>query len=473
MNDLTFALEKTKEFNKLVLNDKELSKIFVFGKYNFLQLYNPLIFLDFRNYYKKNNTEMLKDKNQKQSYFSVLFFAFFAIVLSFKALIWFKIRQKKIIIFSNDVCNSQYQGDFRLTKIYKYLISKKIKFGEIFFSANDRRIFNNFIWRRRLAFYSQTIDVFYRLFGQKKEIKKKKFFLNGGNENERIMNEILNIYLKTIPLTEFRIKFFEKILNFLNIRLILTIDSVRRYGELIAAGKNLGIEVFAFQHGQFTKYQTGWLDMTGNIDNVIKPNKLFVWADYWKEELLRLGTYYKNDEINFCENTKSDITVSEYFNESGENILMFFETDAPKDLAVQYIEKILKCPGVKIYFKTRPDRDLSKQLIDYGLDKNNSNIEIVSDVDEILNRINIVLGFQSTMLYEMIVRGKSVGVLESDLDYTDGLIFGGFSEKISLNNTCSKLELLSKKSEKELIDLSHKFTGYNVEKIDNVLKQYV
>ncbi len=178
---------------------------------------------------------------------------------------------------------------------------------------------------------------------------------------------------------------------------------------------------------------------------VVKPEKFFVETNYWKKELLRLGTYFNENEIEVGGNLKKDFEEEKSLfktdNRKELRVLLSYEIYAPKNELARYIKKFFSCPGVKIIFSVRPDRDLNEQISEYGLEKGLENLTITKNLKEVENDIDIVAGTYSTLLYEMIGKRKPVVVLKTSLDHGEGMVINGLVDSLDINesNFCGRL----------------------------------
>lgn len=449
------ALLTLKKLNNLVSENKVLANVLIFQEYNFWQIYQPFIFLDLRNYFKNKNA-FLNKKTEETFNVRILLSGSILLIISVISLVFFVLSRRKIIIFSSDIISSKYKSDFRMQGIYEYLLDNNIKFFEIFHTNLGKNTFLNILRRRRPAFYLESIDFIYFWLNVFRAKNKNNQIINDadfnifGDDKDFAISLILK-YSNLIPQSKFRIKTFKKILKYSGAKILLTIDSVRHYNELIAACGQNKIQTYAFQHGQFTKYQIGWLSCSNLKSNLIKPDKLVVWSEYWKNELLRLGTYFRNDELI----VGGDPKVEFQFMKEGEvisgdqsrniGILLPYETESPKEEVSYYIKKILECQNIILYFKPRPGLDLKNQLQSYKI-LDNEKVKIIHDFPAQQSNVDLVIGTQSTFLYDTIYHLKPVFILRTGSDYAEGMVLNGLAEYLEDSQICEKLNSLKSMS---------------------------
>lgn len=444
--NLTQARETLLKINSYVEQTPILRRRFIEGEYNWLQFYQALIFLDLRQHYAD---AARKDSLPPKGFTIVVVFAYCGVLLiSLVAFVKLMLFRPRILIFSTDKANSKYQGDFRLGAVYHHLKEYRLSFVEVFYTVLDQTFWNNIRMRRRSALYLQSIEAWASLFSRLGLLRGlplttiRKLDVSCFHEEEYI-RFLIRKYDNKIARSSFIIRVLAFLLRLTGVKILLTIDSVRRYNELVAACKRVDIEVVAFQHGQFTKYQVGWLAASNKFDNVVKPNKLILWSEYWKRELQHFSTYFEGEElvIGGKPHEKKEIASTCTKKEGdGTTVLVPFEMGVPKAEVVKYIECLAACSNVSVLFKTRPDRDTYEQMDAYGITKGDR-VEVVEDLADALARADVVVGAQSTLLYEMVEAGKPVLILDIGFDYTARMIANGLAERVSSDeDVCARLE---------------------------------
>jgi len=266
-------------------------------------------------------------------------------------------------------------------------------------------------------------------------------------DEQKFVRLIIEKYVRKIKRSIFSIKLLTKILTSTKIKVLFALDDARSYNELILACKLSGITTYALQHGHFTKYHVGWLvDSSVVIGNVSSPDFILVWSSYWKKELIRLGGIFDPGQIiiggvkvkiNFENKGQSDNVKNKNI-----NILIPYETACPKSEVAEYINKLLDCPNVHVFFKLRPDISQEIQLKEYELEKTfNERFEVISDIKECIKKVDIVAGVYSTFLYDMIAYDKRVVILDTSSDYGEGMIINSLADRLSSKGAiCKRLD---------------------------------
>ncbi len=458
-NSFAYSLNFLKKLNAVSFNGKPVSCLKIFDKYNVWIFFQTRIFF--------GDLKFLSDKLDK---FSVprpsariiiqdFLLSCLGLTLSSAALAVAILSKKKVLVYSIDRANSTIlSNDARLDPIYKYLKEHGIPYLEYFHTIFDRQFVMNLMTRRRVAVYLRSIDSLYRVgrtlgFIRPTYSRIGKVDLSNFEPEERhYAKYLLSKYISTIDLVKFRVKVLQKILSWMDLKVLLTIDNTRDYFELILACQLNSIPVMAFQHGHFTKYHVGWLDDGSFEGEIVRPDKLYVWSEYWKRELLRLGTYFPKNAIEVGGlKVKTDSRPIKPLANVG--VLIPYEVDSVKVEVKKYIDKLLSCKGIKVFFKLRTDLNKDKQLAEYGLESgNHPNLELISDLNVYLSEINVVAGTYSTFLYDMIAYLKPVVILKTSSDFGEGLLKNHLATEVTINNLCRKVIEISKTPEDMLLN---------------------
>jgi hypothetical protein len=262
----------------------------------------------------------------------------------------------------------------------------------------------------------------------------------------------------------FTVEFFRQVLRVIRPKAIYAIDDARNYHELMLASQLEHVPFMAIQHGQFSKYHVGWHSVEGLQGPVASPSKFIVWSQYWKDVLLAEGTYVHPDEILVGGLPKKVRISPHHSKKSSENlnVLIPYEAWAPREYVRRHIRALISCSQVTVYFKLRPGLSRAEQLQSYGLDSLFSNqFHVFYDSDEIMEKIDVVLGVYSTLLYEMIESGKRVAILESPLDYGSRMVKDGLASELKLSGeVCKALSAISLISDDEVERRRRKLVGH-------------
>jgi len=140
-----------------------------------------------------------------------------------------------------------------------------------------------------------------------------------------------------------------------------------------------------------------------------------------------------------------------------------------------YIKEILKCEKIKIYFKTRPDIEEDLQKRKYGLSGGiDRKIIIVNNLQNIIKDIDVVLGAQSTFLYDMVSLLKPVCIMETCSDYANRMVENGIANLIKKDNKiCSSIKNIAHTTLDILEDRKVKLCGVNDISFDDILNEHL
>ena len=299
MDTTAVALEQLRAFNRMVSETPELRSRLVEGPYDVLQQQQARLFAALRGRLKKSGTdgEALPDGRMRA-------YADAATALMLTA--WSALsRRADIVLFAVDMISADHDHDFRLDGLYRALRARKLRTVEVFHTLIGSTTLAHARSRKRAAAYHEAFELLARLWFRFCRCRPKLRAIAEAlpcevfPEGERSF--IRKLALQTMEASvhaPFKVRLYRLLLRLLKPRAVLGIDDTRYYHDLAAAARDLGIPFHAFQHGLYTVSHVGWLDDgCGANDRKIRPDTLVVWSDYWKRELLRLGTYFSEREL--------------------------------------------------------------------------------------------------------------------------------------------------------------------------------
>jgi hypothetical protein len=401
--------EALKKFNYLKKNQKYLP--------NFFFLQSQKLFEIIRTH---NNDEVSINRNVLffKSFF-IFFLNFIFILKSGVTFLKLALLKKKYAHYQICINNNKYfSHDARSNYIINVLPAQNTLNIII---LNDLKYGLATIFNYKNAIYPLQIKFFLKFFISKKKVtkcynKSKKFLL-------RILDKKKTYYYSSVICeSEVFIKFFKFLFKFLKIERIYMIDDVRHCNEFIEVARSLNIKTYGYQHARVNEYHVG----IGQIcfDNYI------LWNDYSKKKIIRLNTDYSNKNlftvghplVNFDFKIKKNKIVGK------TRILIIAETGVNYKQLYKFYDKILENKNYEIYLREKKGQVVSKSLLEYSkIDR--FNIDKESNLFDSLskNKINIVIGTQSTVLIETWIVGIPSIMLKSDLDYgyhlyEDGLV---------------------------------------------------
>lgn len=465
MTNFSYALSRTKQFNEFVLNNNELSKIFVLGDYNFLQIYQQLIFIDFRLFYERKSADYLLPAKQAD-FLRSLAIRLLSVLYSIFSYAFLLFSRRKVLVYSTDkVHSSQFACDYRMVNLYGQLANRKIKFAEALHTAYDDQFLEYLFKRRHPAIYLESADVFYKVFWHLGFWNHNASFVDSldlsfFDHDAKFVRLLLKKYLGMISQTRFRINFLSRLLGLTGIKILFVVPDTRNYHEIVQACKLTKIKTFSFFSGELSKYDMGLIDCSGNKGNIIKPDIFFLPSQYWIDELLRLGSIFKKEELVIGGDIKEDRIVnggesySDRKNREGVSILMNYETEAPKEEVIEYVRRFLKCPDTRVIFSIRPARDVETQQAQYRIKNMPENFSTTTKLGDAIDRIDIYAGTHSTLAYDLIGYYKPIVILKTSLDVAESMIANKLADVININETnfCERLREIKNTSQETLIE---------------------
>jgi hypothetical protein len=439
-----YSLELVQKINSIKYDGKPLNQTFIAQGVNYLAFFQQALLSEAKQFSRNKVIPTNTSLNWKGLFVSLFIFTHTALSIAIFCLV-----RRKIFIFSADSATSRFKSDFRIQEIYESIEKLGIKCWEIFHTVPAKKTIKNLMYRRRLSIYLQSIDFLHfayrKIFfykNEKSSFDPEKLDLNDVDDsNERkFLLYIAQKYIAQLDLSQFRVMVLSKIISMCGIKLVLAIDDTRNYNELTLACKINKVDLWAFQHGHYTKYHVGWLKRK-EMEVSVRPSKLFVWSDYWKDELIRLGTHFSPESIIVGGKKKNNTQRRESDIHPTINILIPYETDAPKSEVKAYTDAMLHCDNVKIFFKIRPDMDESIQIREYSFSL--GDVELVKDTSAVISKISLAVGVYSTFLYDMVSFQIPVAILRTSMDYGMGMVERGLADLLTDIDVCKQIKTIA------------------------------
>ncbi|MBI2446477.1 MAG: hypothetical protein HYV51_01495 [Parcubacteria group bacterium] len=457
MTSYSYALSRVKKFNDFIINDRVLRYKFVLSEYNFLQVYQALIFNDFKFLYEtKSPDPYLLHRNGFN--FKATIKKLISILVSVWGYVFLILSRHRVLVYASDkISESKFRCDFRMANLYKQLFLKNVKFVEILHTAYDENFYDYVIKRGRPALYLESVDLFYKIFNkfnfkESEDLVNTEDFSSFGEEAE-FARLLLKKYLAMIAKTRFRINCISKLLKLSGVKNLICVPDTRNYHELVESCRLNKIKTYAFQSGALSKYDVGLLDFSGLEGNIIKPNKFFLSSQYWIDELFRLSSIFEHRELAIGGDIKEDRSdansnISQRQERAGITALVSYETQAPKDEVKKHILKMLNCLDTRVIFSIRPGRNIEAQFAEYGLEDMPENFSATDNLNKAVNDADFIAGTQSTLMYDMVGYYKPVIILKTEMDMLEGMVFNGLADTIDINNAdfCQRLRKVKETS---------------------------
>lgn len=274
---------------------------------------------------------------------------------------------------------------------------------------------------------------------------------------------------KTLSASVKEFKVHDKLIRKSGIKVLYGFDDCNEYifPLLYALNKN-SIPTIAHQHGAYVKRHAGYIMEGIKKEDYKWFDKIIVWGNYWKNHLLAISKVYSDEKIVIgSSKIKYDYSLIENTNGHQKNILVPYEFVGNTYKIGRYIEKFLEL-GYNVYFKPRPDEEVKDQLAAYCLSEETLNkIVVAGKLDkELMNKIDIVAGAMTTLVYEMLPYNKIIWILDTEYKHLDDLVEDGLAHKVRL---CELDNLDQKYFRKTKIDAEDFYYSENLS--DTIRKQ--
>ncbi len=433
--DLSYGLDLLRRINKISVDGApivELATTDGFALWQFFQ--NNLLYRDLKSF-RTFNTE----HPVRAAWYAVPASWLACVILfgiSVLGLIQFIFSKKRALFYSVDRVSARARRcDFRLEKVSAFLDEENISYTEIFYAPITIATVKNFLKRKRVAMYLSLFDFILLPF-----VPRRKLVLT---ETDRVLftseelprvQALVSEYLRFVTIARWKVSFLTFVFSCIRPRLLLSIDDVRYYQEIIVACRRVGVSSIAFQHGHYTKYHVGWLAMFPTKHAYAYPDTLVVWSTYWKDELIRLGTYFPEKAIVVGGNMREDEphTAPSRSVQGNMNVIYPYEIDGPRQEIAAFLKTLAACPKVKLFYKLRQDIDRDLQVRAFEVDTiPPDRVRIITFLNEITNGISLVVGSYSTFLYNMIEDRIPVALIPTSSDFGEGIIRNGLADTLA------------------------------------------
>lgn len=369
----------------------------------------------------------------------------FVLKVSVLGVLWAVIARPKVLIFSSDKVSDHFvRADFRIAHLYKLLEEKKVRYQEILHTAfTNGSVYSHYWKRRRPTLYLEAIDALWflgrwcsapfrsptsHIFGNLPEDEAESAFIVAALEK----------YLRVRGLKEFRVRVLRAVFRMVGYTMVSSIDDTRHYHEVVRAARAEGIYSCALQHGHFTQYHVGWLPL-GASGPFARADELLVWSQYWKQELVHFGSVYPEESIKIVGGSSASL-LTFATKSSKTTVLVPFETVAPNDEVGAFLARVSTCPNTEVYLKVRPDIPVERQLDAYP-EVVRASVNVATSLAEVPYP-DLCLGVYSTFLYDMVSAGVPVGILQTSMEYGEGMVRNGLATPIFLEGVCESVALL-------------------------------
>ena len=237
----------------------------------------------------------------------------------------------------------------------------------------------------------------------------------------------------------------DRILDHKKLDMFLTYDQTETCNALLLSSKINSTITIAYQHGPFSNYHSGWIAYGIDSDHCnLKPNKLIVWGEYWKNFLSKISNKFSNLEIIVGAHLNKKIDYDDI------NFQTLKELNSPLKLLVpyeflannldvsKYLEKFINL-NINITIKLRPqgDGDIDSDLYSYSqvVQENSNFIYDLSDSE--LRNFDAVICTQSIFSVEMMRFNTPIWYLETSVPFLKNIADDGYAHLLNIEEVNS------------------------------------
>lgn len=322
--------------------------------------------------------------------------------------------------------------DFRTEEIRKTLGQLGVSSLDVIPAPPIRQLLASLFKRDREYFYSQPPTM-----GRGNRFKNRYPLLHLNEFKRRLFESAISAVECSITSFIVEYRHHLKALRRCTAKVFYGLDDVNGYVfPVLYASRTLGLRTIGHQHGAYVRRHAGY--MMEGIDAVDFRwfDRVIVWGKFWKEKMGRSSKAYPPDFFIVGSNKFSVIPESSPPpNTPPRTVLIPYEFLADTAAVGQYIEKLVAC-GYQVLFKGRPDDPIEEQLRSYCLSNACAKqVEVFVKLDAAsLDRIDIVAGTMTTLLYELLPCRKIVWYLDTAFRHLEDLVDEGLAHRIFLDD---------------------------------------
>lgn len=389
-------------------------------------LYEPPFYTLFQYFLDSHSCQYViktKRRFQRKLPFGILLQVF----LSIPFLLWTKLRQPKLMMWTSDKFDPPRHYDFRMKFIYEELEKKNINFVEFIRSMEKSSVVLQHAWKRkRPVIYSYAIVTLMRslasIFSNKDEASK--IILSAeANTEQKFWFLVATNYLHNIKGDIWAINTIRFILKFIGIKGLMLSAAVNRNFPEVLACKILGISTIGIQHGASSKnYFVSDFMHEFDGERQMSVDKYGVWSQWWKEYYLKNGKAYNSEQLFISgpmrplDTINQNVIQNQKVRTGPVRILFISEQLAVPNEIFPYLEALLQLSSTDfvLTFRFRPYKDGFKEWL-------------LKNRPDLLEHKNITVsggGLQDAIKdSDVVVGSNSTAVLEALFQYKVPILF--------------------------------------------------
>lgn len=333
-------------------------------------------------------------------------------------------RGSRVLVYTPDIRSDAALGcDFRFSKVYSWLAARGVPISEIFHLTDQRLAIRNARGRGRIPAY---LELWYPHPRSERSVDLSLDALPPSLQS--LIRRILPRFSAYCRASGARIQGLKGLLRESGLKLLLGMDDFRSNNELLIACRETGIRTVLVQHGLITRFHPGWMACGIPEAAMAAPDRYLVRAPFWKSvldryapRLARVATVAGG--LDGAAESEPESLPPPRAGDGSINVLLVAETLWDPREAVPYVDRLLRDPRLRLHFKIRPDVDAQAQIRPYFGERQPH--QVVLNLDQDRERIDIVLGSHSSLIYKLLEWRKPVFRLKTSFEYGEQLdIFG-------------------------------------------------
>lgn len=347
---------------------------------------------------------------------------------------------KNFIIASmdhNDAVNICLENDFRMKPLELDLKNKNIKFTR--FIKGTKKGFIRSLFKKH----------YYFLFEYKNRDKIQKKLIQT-NSNFVIFEYAEISANNLIKINQFQYSIYMLLSLLLRkVKIVFGSDDTKYSYPLLYAFQNRDACCVGLQHGA---YNAILYEYTKNVARDYRWfDKIIVWGTYWRDILLESGNTMPTESFVLGSN-KHNLRYHKKELLGNKSVIMFYEQWTEMSKVGMFAKGFIE-NGFMVYYKIRPDVGREDQIKSLALsDTCLAKIVIIEDAQaELMDKIDVVVGVGTSLIFELMPFGKMVWVLDIDQGYIylESLVENGYARLLQEKDLCNLESCYLEDMEKE------------------------
>jgi hypothetical protein len=354
----------------------------------------------------------------------------FARVFLVLATVWGFVRlffsRPRIIFYGTDMMTARLPYDPRMAGVYRWLDDSHISYGNLIHATSDPQVIRRWYRRSSPLMYYEGLESLASVLMFLRVLPRTFHFPLVQDEMAVWCIQRANNAAAVISLLTWMVRRIKP-------EQIWSIDDSRYWLPITVAAHRAGLPIVLFQHGRFTR-DLAYLGYPGILPDLIPiPDSYIVWNEFWKEQLTAISPVFTQhpDAVSIGGHPGSPPSLGAV-RSGGTTVVFLHEPHSLREDVHAMLTALTASGHFRVMYKIRQDRSPEDQLAMFGLEPLVAAGKITVS-DKMPEQVGLVVGFASTLLFEVIQMGVPVAVCRMRSLYAEDLILAGLAAVLDLS----------------------------------------